>query len=172
MAGLTGRFEQLELRCIGLPDLVPGRQVKVKGLSGRAAGKFLYHRYPPQFRLGRLHHNSGGEEEQLVSSIADLLNSNGEFGRDPALSSSGGFVQGVVTDNGDKKVFRDGQGGIYRMEKRKKHLSVDSSAAWLRRKRVRLLHGPRGRGYRACRFIGPGMERPFVLGGFSPPGRR
>ena len=40
MAGLTGRFEQLELRCIGLPDLVPGRQVKVKGLSGRAAGSF------------------------------------------------------------------------------------------------------------------------------------
>ena len=38
-----------------------------------------------------------------MSSIADLLNSNGEFGRDPALSSSGGFVQGVVTDNGDKK---------------------------------------------------------------------
>ena len=41
---LLGSIEQgfgtLECRCIGLPELVPGRAVRVKGLSGRMDGSF------------------------------------------------------------------------------------------------------------------------------------
>lgn len=105
-----------------------------------------------------------------MSSIADLLNSNGEFGRDPALSSSGGFVQGVVTDNGDKKFSR-----MVKVE----------YTAWKSGKNIcqwiPLLHGYAGKEYGCYMvpevgdivlvgFIGPGMERPFVLGGLFPAG--
>lgn len=40
MAGIENRFGRLEAECVGLPDLVPGRMVEIKGLSARADRKY------------------------------------------------------------------------------------------------------------------------------------
>lgn len=103
-----------------------------------------------------------------MSSIADLLDSNGEFGRDPSLSSICPLVQGVVTDNGDKKFA-----GMVKVE----------FTAWKTGKNVcewiPLLRPYAGKEYGAycvpevgdivlVGFMGTGMKRPFVMGSFFP----
>ncbi|MEG1774032.1 MAG: phage baseplate assembly protein V, partial [Oscillospiraceae bacterium] len=103
-----------------------------------------------------------------MSSIADLLDSDGTFGRDNVFSGIGGFIQGTVSDNGNKDFC-----GMVKVE----------FTAWKSAKNIcewiPLLRGYAGGAYGCYAvpevgdlvlvgFIGAGMKRPFVLGSLFP----
>lgn len=103
-----------------------------------------------------------------MSSIADLIKSSGEFGKDAAFLGIGGFVQGIVTDNGVKDFA-----GMVKVE----------FVAWKSGKNIcqwiPILRSYAGADYGSylvpevgdhvlVGFIGAGQERPFVVGSFYP----
>lgn len=103
-----------------------------------------------------------------MSTIADLLGSSGDFGADRAFQSTGGFIQGTVTDNSDKKYP-----GMVKVEFTA-WKSGSNIYEWLP-----VLQGFAGGKYGAYAipevgdivlvgFIGAGMKRPFVLGSLYP----
>lgn len=103
-----------------------------------------------------------------MSSIADLLEQNGQFGRDKTFLSPGGLVQGTVTDNDSDK-----EAGMVKVE----------FTAWTSGKNVcewvPLLHPYAGREHGSylvpevgdivlVGFIGTDYRRPVVLGSLFP----
>lgn len=103
-----------------------------------------------------------------MNSIVDLLRTNGEFGADTDFLSVGGFVQGVVVDNGDSQ-----HAGKVKVE----------FTSWEKGKNIcewmPVLQPYAGKTYGnyfipeiddivLVGFIGPGLKRPFVLGSFFP----
>lgn len=107
-----------------------------------------------------------------MSEITELLDLNGEFGADPALRAPQSFVQGRVTDNGDKE-----HPGMVKVE----FLSWKEGGnicEWMP-----VLRSYAGKEYGVycvpevedivlVGFLGPQMKRPFVMGVFYPAGAK
>lgn len=107
-----------------------------------------------------------------MSEITQLLDENGTFGQDPTLRQPPLFVQGKVTDNGDKE-----NAGLVKVE----FLSWKSGSnicQWMP-----LLHTCAGKDYGAYAvpevgdvvlvgFLGAEMRRPFVMGVLYPAGAK
>ncbi|MEG1942745.1 MAG: phage baseplate assembly protein V, partial [Angelakisella sp.] len=99
-----------------------------------------------------------------MSAMADMLDSNGSFGRNPVFGSVGNFVQGVVNDNSNKD-FPGMVQVIFTVWQDKK-----SICEW-----IPVLQSYAGDEYGSyllpevkdvvlVGFVGSGMTRPFVLG--------
>jgi phage protein D/phage baseplate assembly protein gpV len=102
---IASGFVQLECTCVGSSDLVPGRQVKITGVSSRFNGAFYVtsatHRYTPDGGYLTTVLVTGRQASSLLAVVAGAgTNSAAPTAARPSAPQAG-VVIGIVTNNKD-----------------------------------------------------------------------
>lgn len=154
----AGRFIEAEGRCAGLPRLVAGADLAIRGVGTRFSGTY--------FVTSATHSGSAAEGYQVVFSVSGLnpLTLLSLLAPEPAALPTTGLVIGVVTDNNDPD-------NLGRVKVMFPWLSPDHASDWAR---VASIGGGHKRGIEFLPEVNDevlvGFEmgdvhQPYVLGG-------